>query len=242
MPSAFAEPAKCEALDTRAKRQYCDDGSTHYTFIEGEENDYELEVNSAGEATYFSASGYVSPVCELPGEFDNGSVTMGTHADADCFDECALCDDYDDLPKCLSCERDPADPETVVLSLGEYCSQNFCPTTVEEAQGELRSVCGTGTTSEMTTGCGLISVARTVSFSEIKYVFDQFDGSLRGVLATDDVPFGLCRASSYRVGTLFETCSGVSTCSFCTPGTPGEGGAGGEAGAAGAGNGNLCDP
>lgn len=99
----FTDPASCSLLDTRVKRERCSNGF-RYTFVEGEENDYVLEVDSTGKATYFQASGYVSSGCGLDSQdYGYGKTTMGGRTLVGCHEACALCDAYEDLPACSTC-------------------------------------------------------------------------------------------------------------------------------------------
>jgi hypothetical protein len=101
--SGFADPTSCSLLDTRVKRERCSNGF-RYTFVEGEENDYVLEVDSTGKATYFRASGYVSSGCGLdPRKYGYGTLTLGGLSLIGCHEACALCDAYEDLPDCSTC-------------------------------------------------------------------------------------------------------------------------------------------
>jgi hypothetical protein len=244
VPSGFEDPASCALLDTRVKREFCDDGSTRYTFIEGEENVYELDVDADGTATYFSAFGYVGPACGLDAnDFDFGSTQSGQRSDVQCSNGCALCDDYDGLPICQTCERDPNDPHTVQQPLDEYCARAFCPKSIAEARALLDGPCSAINQDQIRTGCGLVWVESIGGYSVTSYVFDAQSGALQGVLLEDDVPFGQCDAWTYRIGTVSDVpCSEMTACKVCTSSSTGEAGAGGAAGTAGAASDGLCGP
>lgn len=243
VPSEFAEPAKCEVPDARVKRESCY-GTTHYTFIEGEENEYHLEVNSEGKATYFSASGYVSPGCGLdPGAFDYGTVERGMPTDGACWGNCALCQAYDDLPTCEMCEPDPDVQNAVRQSFDQYCANNYCPATAAEARAHVMEHCDESYWGRISKGCGLVTVLEVVGWWTVSYLFDEQSGALRGVNSRNDSAFGPCQVGAYLVGDLPDgPCAGQTTCTLCGEDT-GEAGAGaGAAGAAGEGNGSACLP
>jgi len=238
VPSVFQDPAACTGLDTRSKRTYCDDGSAHYTFVEGEENEYLLEVDHSGNATYFYASGYISPGCGLDAnDFDTATVTQGAPRDATCFESCALCGSYENLPACEACERAPNDPDTALETLTQFCTHFSCPISFAD-RSALEGACGSVAPPEVSFGCGTIQVSFVAGFSERLFVFDESNGQLIGARATDDVPSYPCQTSSYIAGTIPDgPCSAVQTCTLCTAG---EAGAGGAPGAAGAGDGSAC--
>jgi len=232
VPPVFQDPNACAALDTRTKRVYCDDGSVHYTFIEGEENDYSLELDHAGNATYFSASGYVAPGCGLDSsDFDLATRTEGTPHDSSCFEECALCGEYENLPACEACERDPNDPDTTLETLEQLCSRIDCPTNLDDMLTRA-DPCSDDHYSQVIFACNLIEVVVVAGFSEQTFIFDRVSRALIAVRVTDDLPSYPCHTYSYFAGSVPEgTCNGAQYCDFCTQG--GEPGAGGAAGAGG---------
>jgi len=232
VPPVFQDPNACAALDTRTKRVYCDDGSVHYTFIEGEENDYSLELDHAGNATYFSASGYVAPGCGLDSsDFDLATRTEGTPHDSSCFEECALCGEYENLPACEAYERDPNDPDTTLETLEQLCSRIDCPTNLDDMLTRA-DPCSDDHYSQVIFACNLIEVVVVAGFSEQTFIFDRVSRALIAVRVTDDLPSYPCHTYSYFAGSVPEgTCNGAQYCDFCTQG--GEPGAGGAAGASG---------
>lgn len=252
VPTVFQDPASCTALDTRAKRQFCDDGSVHYAFVEGEENEYRLEVDAGGIPTYFSASGYVAPGCGLDSSaFDLASVSQGVSSDVLCHDACALCGEYAGLPACEACGTNPNDPEVVLETLEQFCTHWSCPATFAALRSQV-GACGIEENHVMV-GCGIIMVSVQPGFASglgsslgvpagatYQMVFDEASGAFMSA-RIDDVPAGQCPANAYVAGAFPDgPCPSVETCELCVP--DGEGGAGGAPGAAGAGDGSVCPP
>jgi hypothetical protein len=232
----FADPWSCALPDTAVKRELCGTGR-RYTFLEGEENQYVVELDSTGNATYFSASGYVSPACGLdPQEFYYGNVSMGTPRDVACTDACSQCDSFESLPQCAACERAPSNDDLVREPLAAYCEHEYCPATIAEAREYLAVECGSvfGGTS-METGCG--KVALSISYEppeRLEYTFDEQTGALESAYKEEERdPFGPCQAFAYQAGPRREACASETSCFYCRTGT-------GEAGAAGAASDLVC--
>jgi hypothetical protein len=228
----------CSQQDSVTTRVPCDDGGYLYSWVEGGENEYELEVDPFGEPLYYSASGYVDD-CGVDPAYQYGSVTAGVQQ-AECYtdDACAPCDDGSHLPRCLDCTPMP-ESNMVSVPLDEYCAANVCPPNVAGARQYLAGSCDIEPLSEILDGCGTTAVLRETGDSSIEFFYDDATGTLTGVLEGRNAPYGQCHAEAYLAGALPGDCQTVSSCEFCTAGS-GAAGAAGEGGRAG--GDDLCAP
>lgn len=242
VPSGFGDPDECTLSDAMIEKSACGDGSVIYSIDEGGEYSYELELDARGAPVYFYASGYanVTQDCGIdPSAFSEGTLTMGHKLPPSrCAVPCSICGPAEGVVACDACVVDPA-TGTARLTLEEYCFATGCPATLAEAREQRVLSCMLGH-SEIVSGCGIDIMQQEVGESGIAYYFEHATGTLQGVAAHDDVPFGPCDASSYQVGSVLDApCPDVTTCDFCEP--TGDASAGGVAGAAGADGASLCD-
>jgi hypothetical protein len=232
-------PRLCSRLDTVTTRVPCDDGGYLYTSIEGDENEYDLEVDPFGQPLYYSAAGYVNE-CGVDPAYQTGSISAGSGR-PECYTDagCAPCDDGSNLPHCLVCTPIPAS-NTVSVPLDEYCAANVCPPNVAGARQYLAGSCEIEPHSEIIGGCGNVTVHRDTADSSLEFFYDEATDTLTGVLEGRNEAYGQCHSPAYLAGALPGDCQTVSSCAFCSPSANGSAGAAGEGGQAGANE--LCAP
>ncbi len=225
-----------DAVTTRVP---CDNGGYWYSWLEGDENEYDLEVDQSGNPVYYAAGAYVDE-CGVDPTYRYGSITAGSQV-GECYtdDGCAPCDDGSPLPRCLDCTPIP-ESNTVSVPLDEYCAANICPPNVAGVRQYLAGSCAIEPHSQIIRGCGDVSVIRQTGDSLLEFFYDEATDTLTGVLEGRDAPYGQCHSKVYLAGALPSDCQTVTTCEFCSPSADGLAGAAGEGGRGGADN--LCAP
>jgi hypothetical protein len=226
-------PQNCENDLNYLRRSSCDDGSTHYEWLVGDENDHEVFVDANGNVIYFSSSGYVGRACDDPAEqAQYGSYRGGTKPDARCTSECTVCenlapDEESTGPSCAVCT--PLANDRTAVSLADYCAFTSCPENIRATRADITFGCGEGVVdADMTESCGTVTVRAHEGERRVSYFFDAETAKLTGMLVVSDDPAGPCHARATEVGTLPTACALESDCSLCDA-------AGGAAGAAGTG-------
>jgi hypothetical protein len=118
-------------------------------------------------------------------------------------------DDAADGP--CGCENTAAG--TAVVSLECLCSDTHCPTYEEVAK--VGQCLPANARSELTTGCGRLSVHYSHMFAASTWQFDAQTHELIGGTVSSDTGSGVCQASVYTSGNLVEVCEEATTCSLC---------------------------
>lgn len=230
----------CSYPGPAVARSTCTDGSFLYSWSEGDENVYELELDRDGHTLYYSASGYVEG-CGVNEDGNNVGTIVAGELSTHCSPTTACNPCGNDggipgtLPLCVDCGDDPT-AEHVSLSLSDYCAQFECP---KDPASVPVGTCSEPHAATLREGCGFVAVHSFIGLSSATYYFDTA-GTLVGAQVTNDVPFGQCHVPSYDGGEIPELCATARECDLCEGGGAGAAGEGGGAGAAGASG--LCMP
>ena len=136
-----------------------------------------------------------------------------------------------------TCDEDVTDG-LIQLTLEEYCQDNDCPETLEQARASVRD-CRAYQYSEETTGCGYTVVRFYGEEWGYGYAFDE--GALVGAYWFDDIIEPPCDTHGVDGGVFPPACPGADSCRicdqedgsggagpFCDFGGGGEGGVGGQ--------------